>query len=223
MKDADMVKPWFSHWRYAFALLPTLWLAVRGVVLFIENQPIAVPLTSREFIVMGFVQTIIFILVALFLQPNLWQQLRSFRFNRTAYFGLLGGCFALNYLQSLLGQALMIPERQPVREYPTLISAMSSAEQWLFLLTMLLVGYSEEIFFRALPISFVDKHPTSMMILWLLLFGALHIDQGLMGAFFALFTGLIFWQALLKQVSLHTVALVHATYNLTIALLIILL
>ncbi len=81
---------------------------------------------------------------------------------------------------------------------------------------VIVVGYSEELFFRALPFYISKKiNASAIYPLFQFLFALLHLYQGFVGFLAALLAGSVFAWHYAKHGNLHTVALAHAVFNFT--------
>jgi membrane protease YdiL (CAAX protease family) len=94
---------------------------------------------------------------------------------------------------------------------------------FLILLTLSLclgTGYSEELFFRAVPALYTSfKINTPGLLLPLLLFAAAHAYAGFKAMFAALLQGAVLSACYFRYKNIHLNALVHAFYNFSVLLL----
>lgn len=79
---------------------------------------------------------------------------------------------------------------------------------------VLIIGYSEELFFRVLPHYLSQKSgKTFIYPLFQWLFAIPHLYQGLTGFIFTLLVGFILANHYAKHGNMHTIALAHAAFN----------
>lgn len=86
------------------------------------------------------------------------------------------------------------------------------------LISSILTGYSEELFFRSYlftRLTVIDASPWNRLIIVNLIFATGHLYQGLPGGITALVLGMFFSFIFIKKRNIHITAIVHGLYNFT--------
>lgn len=114
-------------------------------------------------------------------------------------------------LANLLASAVGIAANPPFSfNAPTPVVYILSA------LSLLSVGYMEELFFRAYAMTRLQQlgvSPRTAVLVSALLFSVGHLYQGVQGVLFALLAGLLLGGLYLRRNSVHPLALGHGIYN----------
>lgn len=88
----------------------------------------------------------------------------------------------------------------------------------LFYVHIFLAAYAEELIFRLVPISLncnkQDQIPS--MIISQSIFAYLHIQQSSIAVVFSFTIGVIFWLSFKRNISLHSISISHAIYNIIV-------
>ncbi|NIZ18911.1 CPBP family intramembrane glutamic endopeptidase [Entomospira culicis] len=163
------------------------------------------------YLIISIIQFIVFLGIAIALQPKMVYAFTDFRLQWKGVFLLLGASLLLTLLSGFV-----IPPELAENPAGILFQRMRHLYPALFVFMMILVGYSEELLFRLLPISFSKKHPLLIGVIWQIIFASMHLYQGILAFFFTFILGMIFWFGFRRGMSLHSVAWTHIIYNLTV-------
>jgi hypothetical protein len=142
---------------------------------------------------------------------------RDLLYGLVVYLGIFALLIPLSYLLALLPTRLQDLLEEGYRwklSNPALIP--------LVIVFSIVVGYREELFFRAYLLTRFHElalSPAVGLALSCLLFAAGHLYQGLAGLIVALVQGIYFGLIFIKTGNLHSIALAHGLYNLTVLLL----
>jgi membrane protease YdiL (CAAX protease family) len=202
----NKLRSWISMWMHTYKLLAFV-LVFYGLFYGLPktSSPSIHNFDSAHFLIMLIFYTSIPLLLTLFLLPSTIQQ--TWFVSSTMIwqsFKLLGLLLSVMIIITWLFSS----DEILVFTNPYLLPLIA-----LFTLT---TGYSEELFFRVLPLylSKQTKHPF-VYTLFQILFALPHLYQGFGGLLFALFAGAVLAHHYATHGNLHTIAITHAVFNFT--------
>ncbi|NIZ40906.1 CPBP family glutamic-type intramembrane protease [Entomospira entomophila] len=151
----------------------------------------------------------LYIFLAIIIHPHIIQEIRKIDINLGSTVKILGALLMINLLFSL------IITSETERSVIGLFHELYHKSPWILLLLLIQGAYSEEIFFRLLPISLTSRSRITSLLIWQFGFALLHIQSGdsWMMVIPIFLSGMVFGYSFQKGCSLHTVVLAHLLYN----------